>query len=225
MTESSVDFEIKSLEEANFCQYIPLYLIDSFKDDYNENILQNLIKNLDHLIQSIQANNSFKILTLSDTNSNEDCYNKTDYSINSSLSDSTLNTCKSLLIETSNRILEIFTKYHDEIYANIHRFEFYIKKFNQYFEDNLNTARFRTKEDLLLFQRAILVERLSSKHYNLLNIVYRNVFDFYQKINLSEDDQDEELQEEDESEHQIESKSRINRDFLIERFHKINKIL
>jgi hypothetical protein len=237
--EVMIDNELRQLEEASLVQYLPGYIINHFKDDFNENVLNTLIKNLDQMIQSVQANNSFKILTLNESNlklgsRNDSVAGVAECSLSSSLSETTMSACKSLLIEISNRLLEIFTRYHDDLFRHVKRFEMYHEKYAKYFEADTRVGCFTSRSDLLTYQRSILTERLSSRHYNLLSVLFRNVFDLYQQQNCSDEDDenadeeinndDEEVDEDEENNGQS-GRQVLNKDFLIEKFHKINMIL
>ena len=80
---------------------------------------------------------------------------------------------------------------------------------------------FATRQDLLEYQRAILVQKLSTKHYDLLNLLFRNVFDFYQKSFGLEEDLEEGAGEQDTSTSFKLSKKNV----LIENFEHINKTI
>jgi hypothetical protein len=228
----TVDTEIRLLEEeASLVQHLPGYIINHFKDDFSDNVLHTLTRSLDQMIQSVQANNSFKILTLNESNlklssRNDSVAGVAECSLSSSLSESTMSACKSLLIEISNRLLEIFTKYHDDLFRHVTRFELYYNKYGKYFE----AGGFSNRADLLTYQRSILTEKLSSRHYNLLSVLFRNVFDLYQQQNCSDDDdEDAEIDNDDEEavdeEKNTTGRHTLNKNFLIEKFHKINRIL
>ena len=243
MTELLIDYEIKSLEEANLVQHLPLYLVNYFKDDFNQNVLHTLIKNLDHLIQSVQANNSFKILTLNETanklggvgtirnneskmNQNESTYlDKSECSLSSSLSDNTMNACKSLLTEIANRLLEIFTHYHGELFAHVKRFEVHTQKYSKLFQSDPRSSTFCTRNALLGYQKAILIEKLSSRHHNLLNILFRNVFDMYQQKSQGETEENDLDNYDQDDEKNSSGDFYSNKDYLIEKFHRINRVL
>ena len=80
---------------------------------------------------------------------------------------------------------------------------------------------FATRQELLEYQRAILVQKLSTKHYDLLNLLFRNVFDFYQKSChfAGDEEQDEEVYAADER------LKGTRKNLLIENFESINRII
>lgn len=225
MTENSIDQELECLENANLIQYLPGYLFTYFKDDFSQNILPSLIRNLDQLIQSVQANNSFKILSLNDHNESVDTRRSApatnDCSLSSSLSDTTMNACKSLLVDISGRLYEIFLRYHDEFYRHVTRFQSYETKYQKEFESMSQQSN--SIGDLIVYQKSILTEKFSSRHYNLLNVLFRNVFDWFQKINNTAEG--EEPLEDDNDHNNSTLNNSNNNSLLIDSFHKINRVL
>jgi hypothetical protein len=246
----SIELELHHLNSSNLSHLIPSYLFDYFKDELNDRILANLINELDSLIQTIEANNSFKILTLNDdTNSKLNLaagsYNP-DSSVSSSISETVLTSCKSLLSDISNRLNEIFSKYSCDINLIIDLFE---KQQHQqqnahigiHFKPSL--IKYSSRQDLVIYQRAILVQKLSTKHYDLFNLVFRNVFDYYQKstnepsfdnsasqdVTLTSDVEPEErMNESQNSSFHATTMSKTNKSsnqVLLENFARINHIL
>jgi len=210
-----IELELQQIASANLYHLIPSYLFDYFKDELNDRILVNLINDLDSLIQTIETNNSFKILSLNENTDNE-------------------NSCKSLLSDISIRLNEIFTKYSSEINLIIDLFER-----QQYQQKRFNSKiYFSSRNDLVVYQRAILVQHLNTKHYELFNLVFRNVFDYYQNSinnnNASLSDQDETLvtdgmteQDDKMNESGLNSSTnmKLNNQILLDNFDKINQIL
>lgn len=84
----------------------------------------------------------------------------------------------------------------------------------------IKLVTFATRHELLEYQRAILVQKLSTKHYDLLNLLFRNVFDFYQRsCNFDETD-------EDATGDGTEEAFKLNKkNVLIENFEHINKTI
>ncbi len=118
----TIELELQQIASANLYHLIPSYLFDYFKDELNDRILVNLINDLDSLIQTIETNNSFKILSLNENTDNENdnrdrVANSNEQPPSSSLNSEVvlLNSCKSLLSDISIRLNEIFTKYSSEI--------------------------------------------------------------------------------------------------------------
>lgn len=230
----SIQFELQQLSSANLNHLIPAYLLEFFKDELNDRILVSLISDLDSLIQTIEANNSFKILSINDhvINNANLVSNATnnDISISSSLSDTVLTSCKSLLADISNRLNEIFSKYSHELGQIIYLFE---KQHQEQKRLNLR-VQFSSRNELIVYQRAILVQKLQTKHYALFNLVFRNVFDYYQKQTsgpecspdetiTSDLEQDERMNESQTN--SLNLKSRSNNEILLENFDRINQIL
>jgi hypothetical protein len=236
----TIELELQQIASANLYHLIPSYLFDYFKDELNDRILVNLINDLDSLIQTIETNNSFKILSLNENTDNENdnrdrvLTNEEPSSLNSEVI--LLNSCKSLLSDISIRLNEIFTKYSSEINLIIDLFER-----QQYQQKRFNSKiYFSSRNDLVVYQRAILVQHLSTKHYELFNLVFRNVFDYYQNSfnsnnnNASLLDQDETLvtdgmteQDDKMNESGLNSSAnmKLNNQILLDNFDRINQIL
>ncbi|CAF1047219.1 unnamed protein product [Brachionus calyciflorus] len=163
--------------------------------DLTDRILQNLTQDLDILIESISASNSLKTLSLNDNHrSNLDDSNQ-------SQTDTEFN---QLLIDVTNRLNDIFEKYFIELKKHFERIEQFNKKF-----PNSNNL-----DDLIDYQRSILIEKLTDKHYDLLVFLFKSLFDYYHKINEEEDEQNEINLDNLRSEHD-----------LINKFLNINQIL
>lgn len=236
----TIELELQQIASANLYHLIPSYLFDYFKDELNDRILVNLINDLDSLIQTIETNNSFKILSLNENtdneNDNRDRVVTNEQPPSSSLNSEVvlLNSCKSLLSDISIRLNEIFTKYSSEINLIIDLFER-----QQYQQKRFNSKiYFSSRNDLVVYQRAILVQHLNTKHYELFNLVFRNVFDYYQNSinnnNASLSDQDETLvtdgmteQDDKMNESGLNSSTnmKLNNQILLDNFDKINQIL
>ena len=235
----TIELELQQIASANLYHLIPSYLFDYFKDELNDRILVNLISDLDSLIQTIETNNSFKILSLNENTDNENdnrdrvLTNEEPSSLNSEVI--LLNSCKSLLSDISIRLNEIFTKYSSEINLIIDLFER-----QQYQQKRFNSKiYFSSRNDLVVYQRAILVQHLNTKHYELFNLVFRNVFDYYQNSinnnnNASLSDQDETLvtdgmteQDDKMNESGLNSSAnmKLNNQILLDNFDRINQIL
>lgn len=223
MVQASIDDELTLIESSpSLHPLIPQYLLDYFKKDYNESVLKTLLNELDHLIESVDTNNSFRILSINDdtTLHNTTTTAANTSSLSSSQNNSSLilnNTCKTLLLDIVSRLLSIFQAYARQLTAHLTRFDAYTVKYN---DINGRKITFATASEILLYQRAILVDRLSARHYNLLNLMFKNVFDNYQRLEdegeREEEDEDDEKRNEDENERD---------EALIEKFHQINKIL
>jgi hypothetical protein len=211
-----------------------------FKQDLNDRILPTLLNEFDHLIQTIDANNSFKILSLCEKNEKTsresasgsligaDEPNQTSSSISSHLSENMLNNCKALAIEISTRICDIFTRYDQDLSNYFFLFE---QQQAALSKQNAN-IRLMSRSELLIYQRAIFIQKLNTKYFEMMNLLFQSVFDFYQKLFHKEqdgDDEDNESQEQDENEEtkvdQGEDADDLNRHILIEKFHRINRIL
>ncbi len=210
----SIELELEALDSAQLTHLSPGHLLNHFREELNDKLLINLVNDLDNLIHTIDTNNSFKILSLNDRDTS--LTDSHDSSLSSSLSEATLTSCKSLLAEISNKLCEIFSRYNAEISQLIGLFERQQAKQSPI---GLSCSRstcpvlFATRKDLLEYQRAILVQKLSTKHYDLLNLLFRNVFDFYQKSCHFED---EVSGSGDES---------MGRNQLIENFERINRVI
>lgn len=226
---SEIELELEALDSANLSYLSPSHLFNFFKEELNDRLLVNLVNDLDNLIQTIDTNNSFKILSLNDNNGTNEQSNSIcggvasqNSSLSSSMSETTLTSCKSLLAEISNKLCEIFSKFNLEIKQLINLFEKQQSKQMNTLKvtqnQNNSLIEFATRKDLLEYQRAILVQKLSTKHYDLLNLLFRNVFDFYQKSchfdeeNFADDDLEM-------------NKLTKNKNILIENFVKINRMI
>jgi len=215
----SIELELEALDSAHLSHLSPNHLINFFKEQLNDHLLINLVNDLDNLIHTIDTNNSFKILSLNDRDTSvTDSQNS---SLSSSLSEDTLTSCKSLLAEISNKLCEIFRRYNSEINHIIGLFERQQAKHsrpsNTSCSRNTTPILFANRKDILEYQRAILVQKLSTKHYDLLNLLFRNVFDFYQKSCHFEDENtcgDESM-----------NIGRVNKNQLIQNFESINTVI
>jgi hypothetical protein len=251
--QRSVEYEIDALKEANLINLIPTYVYDYFKDDFNERILPQCINSLDNLLQTIDASNSFLILSLNNNNNNNNtnCINNNNKSLNPNQE---LNKSLSFL-EIAARLENVFSKYEIELIYYIDlfaRMDLLIQSNDNNAADNSN--RITTKSHLITFQRAILVKTLANRHFDLFNSLFRHIFELYQKLNkpIESDDEEEDEEEEDEDEDDQEEEEDKDRDFineyksdntkaltikqkgnkkekafslLIDKFHRINKIL
>ena len=215
---TSIELELEALNAVGLCQLAPSHLLNYFKEELTDRILASLVSDMDNLIQTIDANNSFKILSLNDHNNcatdNNNLNDSHNSSLSSSLSETTLNSCKSLLADISNKLNQIFAKYNGELSQLI-----------ELFERQPKPQMFASRQELLEYQRAILVQRLSTKHYDLLSLLFRNVFDYYQKSNQQVDEDDEELNETatDSEPHSLNREH--GKDMLIENFEAINRTM
>lgn len=93
----SIELELEALYSTNLSYLTPSYLLNHFKEELNDKLLVNLVSDLDNLIQTIDTNNSFKILSLNDETETTNTGHSQNSSLSSSLSESTLSSCKSLL--------------------------------------------------------------------------------------------------------------------------------
>ena len=213
---TSIELELEALNAAGLSQLAPSHLLNYFKEELTDRILASLVSDMDNLIQTIDANNSFKILSLNDHNNGEDHNPNESHnsSLSSSLSETTLNSCKSLLADISNKLNQIFAKYNGELAHLI-----------ELFERQPKPQMFASRLELLDYQRAILVQRLSTKHYDLLSLLFRNVFDYYQKSNQQQEDDEIELNETatDSEPHSLNREH--GKDMLIENFEAINRTM
>ncbi len=256
----SIELELNALHAAKLSYLAPSHLFNYFKEELNDKILINLVNELDNLIETIDTNNSFKILSLNDDNQENTIDSSQNSSLSSSLSERTINSCKLLLAEISNKLSDIFGKYNKDIKNLLDLFDRQQQmQINDIIENSKSSSSissssssslisFASRQDLLAYQRAILVQKLSTKHYDLLNLLFRNVFDFYQKFNQpkEEDTGDEADQEEREDEEESnqdknlcengkeelnEHKNNLlkynkqNKNLLIENFETINRIM
>lgn len=124
--------------------------------------------------------------------------------------------------EISSKLNEIFTKYNSEIKHLINLFEKQQLKQNSSLKESQSRYNFANRKDLLDYQRAILVQKLSTKHYDLLNLLFRNVFDHHQKSCHQEMNE-----EEDSTEITYEEQAfKMNKEkLLIENFESINRTI
>lgn len=133
------------------------------------------------------------------------------------------------LDEISNKLNEIFTKYNMEIKHLLSLFETQQLKQvtslkvglqqQQQQRSQIKLVTFASRQELLEYQRAILVQKLSTKHYDLLNLLFRNVFDFYQR-SCNFDEADEDAADGTEEAFKLNKKN-----VLIENFEHINKTI
>lgn len=219
MPPNTIDEELILLEQANLDHVMAEYLFEHFKNDFNQRILKNLIQELDRLVESLDASNSFRILSISEQrNQRSDAAANTSNSLSSSMCDQMFAhaSSKSLLNELAAHLMALFQEYNKNIFQHLTRFEHYSTR-----DKNAKTAnpKFATKSELLIYQRSILIDKLSSTHYKLFNILFKNVFDTYQQMENNSDENDND----ESTEHANENLFRKNP--LIENFHGINKIL
>lgn len=99
-----IELELEALVSANLTHLAPTYLFNYFKEELNDKILINLVNDLDNVIQTIDTNNSFKILSLNDNHQSQAAHealacgtSSQNSSLSSSLSETTLDSCKLLL--------------------------------------------------------------------------------------------------------------------------------
>ena len=236
----TLEQELNVLNSAHLYSLVPSFLYDSFKDELNDRILVNLIYGLDHIIQSVDANNSLMILSLDDddessnsrsssennsTKSNKRKMTDLSYSFLAETVFSSQSQFQSFLIDISTRLVQLFTTYSREVNNYLELFERQERLIaQQTCASSVGVAtaaaaankgfKIMSRQELLIYQRATVVQKLKSRHYNLLNLLFRSVFDFYQKRSDSAAAADDEDNETDE-----------NAETLIQRFHTINKIV
>ena len=220
----SIEAELSIFVKANACHLIPSHLLSYFEKDINQRILPNLVGGIDSLLQTIDANNFAKILSFKDTADENTNANSTSSSLNgSNVSDSVAcSSSKSSLLEICSRLSEILSKYNNELNA-------YLNMFDKLKVIHGRKVEFPSTHELLVYQRSIFIQKLSSKHYDMFGLLFRNVFDFYQKRSrLSdrpmEDEEDVETIDDKLSPDEIQM-SRLNSHPLIESFHRINQIV
>lgn len=99
-----IELELEALNSANLAHLTPSYLFNHFKEELNDRLLINLVNDLDNVIHTIDTNNSFKILSLNDNTKSTEAQDTSgcglasqNTSLSSSLSETTLISCKSLL--------------------------------------------------------------------------------------------------------------------------------
>lgn len=226
----SIELELEALDSANLSHLAPGHLFNYFKEELNDKILINLVNDLDNVIHTIDTNNSFKILSLNDNHKSQEAHeaftcgtSSQNSSLSSSLSETTLDSCKLILGEISSKLNEIFTKYYTEIKYLINLFEKQqLKQESKLKTESNSPYSFADRKELLDYQRAILVQKLSTKHYDLLNLLFRNVFDYYQRSCHQEIDDDCEPVEVDYEE----KAHKMNKEkLLIENFESINRTI
>jgi hypothetical protein len=208
----SIESELIKLEQANFSHLIPAHLLSYIKNDINDRILPNLIADLDNLLQTIDADNFFKILSFKEISADLDA------SCSLSRSSANCDGLKSSLIEISARLAEILGQYSHELNEYVALFD---RLKSSHGEKLLGSS---SRQELLLLQRAILVQKLSSKHYDLLGLLFRNVFDLCQKYSKAASPREnQELPVETIDDNSDEDPLR-NHQFM-SNFHRINQIL
>ena len=100
---NSIELELEALNAASLAHLTPSYLFNYFKEELNDKLLVNLVNDLDNLIQTIDTNNSFKILSLNDNDRQQEStadqcgLASQNSSLSSSLSETTITSCKFLL--------------------------------------------------------------------------------------------------------------------------------
>jgi hypothetical protein len=220
----SISVELASLHSAGLARLVPAYLYEHYKEDLNERLLVNLIGDLDHLIETIRASNSFQVLTLNESKRQK----KTHGDISSSSSSSS----KSLLSEISERLCNLFERYNGELNSKINLFGEQAALVGG--GGGGGGVVFPDRAELLMYQRAILLKRLTGKHYELLVVFYRSVFDYFQKLNKQDgDDNDDDNDDDDDEQYEANMKSgSLSCEHyddvgttLIGKFHKLNRIL
>jgi hypothetical protein len=205
-----IEFEINSLISSKLFNQIPNYLFNHYKNNINYKILPNLLAELDNIIKSIDANNSLEILTLEDAilklKKNNFCLYPEQ--------------CSEIkqIIEVSSRISKVFMKYYNEIFSYINFVESKSSILKPAY-DLSKINNFVDRKELLIFQRAICVQKLKAYHYNLLTALFQNVFDIYQ--NLKKDW----LINNQEGIHETKKQQDQTKSILFENFQQINTSL
>lgn len=225
----TIESELQILENSNFPHLIPSHLLSCFKSDLNDRILPNFIGDIDSLLQTVDANHFFKILSFKEATVNADL-NVNDSSSN--VSDNSFDG-KSTFLEISTRLCEILSKYEHELNEYLHLFERHKLLHGM-------KVQFQERDELLIYQRAVFIQKLSSKHYELFSLMFRRVFDFYQKRNKTRKEADnndvydeEEANTSSKSQGEVgdtmEVKDDVEDSFLthplMQNFHKINQIM
>ena len=220
IAEVGIDTELAALESANLHYLIPSFLFDYFKIELNDRILKDIINEFDHLLHSTDTNNSFKIMSLNEKSS-KNVLNDSNESVSSALF--LLNKySKAFILEIGTRLVEIFEKYNSNLMSVFEVIERENRKLT-----GLVKTSIISRSQLISFQRSILVQKLSSKHYDLLNLLFRHAFDYYNvtnKVGNDDDDDDDESGNEDDEEDQMDNDSSSSNN-LISKFHELNKIL
>ena len=204
----SVELELQTLAEVGLWHLAPSHLLGYFKDELNDRLVPFMVSELDSVIKAIEANKSLQILSLNESKPKSE--------------NEFLSNCQSLMVELSGCLFELFTKYSRELNGMLNLFEKQQEK-----SSSDGKGQFASRSELLLFQKAVLVQSLSNQHFDLFDTLFRNVFDFYQKTFDSEEEEnsaenDEEIKSE-ESVLQKEQK-RLSQ-VLLANFQEINKIL
>jgi hypothetical protein len=222
MMFETIEYELNILNSADLADMIPSYLNEKFKDDLNERIIPKLVIGLDHIIESINTNSHFKIKSTQETNYDANINNKHSFSnLNIFQKD------KSVLTDISTFLCEIICDYNNEILN-------YIKLFQEQDFLCLKTSNLKksnglmSSQSLIEFQRAIVIQKLKTKHYKLLHLIFQSVFDIYRKMN---DDFEKDLQNINnqflatEPFYNEENCVEVHKQMLLKQFHEINTIL
>jgi hypothetical protein len=123
------------------------------------------------------------------------------------------------VIEISTEVLYSFQNYHKSIKSILNVFE------NQ--KNVNNIINLPTNEELFLYQRSILTQFFSTKHYNLINLLFQKVFDIYHAAN----NDDENLNEDNSSFTDLcklcssNNNSDCKCNLLTDNLHSLNQIL
>jgi len=177
---STIESELNILEKANFSHLIPSHLLSCFKVDLNDRILPNLISDIDTLLQTVDANNFFKILSFKEAATTQDETTQGGgVNTSSNLSDNSFDGGKSTFVEISTRLCELLTKYQHELNE-------YLSLYERLKVIHGGKVKFQRRDELLIYQRAIFIQKLSNKHFELFSLLFRRVFDFYQKRSKDE---------------------------------------
>lgn len=108
-----------------------------------------------------------------------------------------------------NGVEEIFKKYFESIKRFLNLIDSQSKASSQFYNQLLNLP---TYEEISSYQRAILTQNLTPKHYDLLSIIFRTIFDIHNSVNNQQKDDFED------------SNSSFS-NHLTDKFHSINKYL
>jgi hypothetical protein len=163
----SIEDELDLLETSNLDYLMGEYLLDYFKKDFNERILKNFLHQLNYLIETIEASNSFRGLSISERTA----------ATRTQLSHANENA----LVDLASRLLDIYHEYEKCLEEHFMRFDVYSRRCSA------KQQTFASKREILVYQRAILIEKLNTRHYNLFNLLFKNVFDNYQQLESKEE--------------------------------------
>ena len=153
---SQLETELSILKSKNLFYLIPNYLYTHFKDEFNDKILVNLVNKLTELSQMDSI--SEKIFSIS-VNLNE-AFQRYHFQMNE-------------ILDSIEKERKFFTEIQEK-----HKLTSEQQAMFQQVLTNLATS-----DQIIFYQRSILIQSFNAKLYNLFSALFQKVFDIYHAAN------------------------------------------